>query len=61
MPTKVDGVAATVKACKEGEVILLGECAIVLQEYPLQSISDISSGDARGSNEQQKSPSPKDA
>lgn len=42
MRTKIDGVDANVKACKEWGVILLGERAIVLQEYPLQSISDIS-------------------
>ena len=42
MPTKVDGVDVTVKACKEWGVIALSNRVVVLEQYPLQSISDIS-------------------
>ncbi|HNP83862.1 MAG TPA: hypothetical protein PKN47_20550 [Nitrospira sp.] len=52
MSTKVDGVDATVKVCKEWGVIALGERSIVLEQYPLHSISDISFGPAQADNQQ---------
>ncbi len=42
MPTKINGVDATVKACKEWGVVLLGARAIVLDTYPLLSMPNIS-------------------
>lgn len=54
MSTNIDGVEAKIKACQEWGVILLGERTIVLQEYPLQSISGISLNSAAESNDPQE-------
>lgn len=54
MPTKIDGIEVKVKACKEWGVVLLGERTIVLEQYPLQSISDISFNATEGASDQQE-------
>jgi hypothetical protein len=53
MPTKINGVDTIVKACKEWGVIVLGERVIVLQQYPLQNISDISSSPTEANDNSQ--------
>lgn len=42
METTIDGVEVTVKACRDWGAFLLGSQMIVLNEYPLQELSEIS-------------------
>lgn len=53
MQTTIDGIGATVNACKEWGVFLLGNQMIVLPEYPLQDISNVSFDASPGCDNQQ--------
>lgn len=50
METKVDGVEVTMKACKKWGAFLLGPQMIILREYPLQKLDNITT--APSSDEQ---------
>lgn len=41
METKINGIKATVKACKDWGAVLLGNRMIILNEYPLQKLGSI--------------------